>query len=77
MDDALLILRVLIQHGCLPDTDVATTLAQAWFANAGLGRDECLLWLATAAHKQWLVSITPGTIWMPDAGLKAATGSLH
>jgi hypothetical protein len=77
MEDALLILRVLIQHGCLPDVDVATTLAQTWFSDAGLGRDECLLWLATAAHNHWLISRNPGTIRMTDAGLKAATGSLH
>ena len=76
MEDALLILRVLIQHGCLPDVDVATTTAQAWFMDAGLGRDECLLWLATAAHNRWLVSSTPGTIRMTNAGLKAATRSL-
>ena len=28
MEDALPILRVLIQDGCLPDVDVATTMAQ-------------------------------------------------
>jgi len=48
MEEALRVLRVLIQHGCLPKADIATTLAPGWFNEAGLDSDACLFGLATA-----------------------------
>jgi len=77
MEHALRVLRVLIAKDFRSGIDVETTTAQGWFIDGGLDCDQCLLGLATAGHHGWLVSKNPGTIRMTDAGLTAATRSVH
>jgi hypothetical protein len=77
MDEALQVMKILVEHECEPGVDVANAMAQTWFTQAGLEDDEYKRGLTTAGKQEWLVQTRDGFIQMTAAGLAAATRDAH
>ena len=54
-DEALRVIRVLIDHGCEPGPDYPDELSQIWFAEAGLNDAETERGLIAAHPKGWII----------------------
>ena len=76
-DEALRVIRVLIDHGCEPGPDYPDELSQIWFAEAGLNDAETERGLIAAHHKGWIImpSDRPGWFRITQAGFDAATAT--
>jgi hypothetical protein len=78
MEEALRVMRILIDHQCEPGIEIANAMAQNWFIEAGLEYDKYSIGLARAADNGWLLpGSKPGTILVTDAGVAAATRTAH
>lgn len=71
--EALRVIRVLIDHGCEPDADIANTMAQAWFTDAGLNDEEYERGIGFAGHHGWIVLSRGRRFQITQAGFTAAS----
>jgi hypothetical protein len=76
-EEALRVMRVLIDHGCEPGPEYPDALAQMWFREAGLDDVEVERGLVAARNKGWLImpSDRPGWFQITQAGFDAATAA--
>lgn len=74
-EEALLVMRVLIDHGCEPDTGIADAMAQTWFTGAGINDQEYERGLGFASDHRWIVLNGPGRFEITKAGFSAATST--
>jgi hypothetical protein len=72
-DEALRVVRILVDHGCEPGADYDDAEAQIWFAEANLD-EEIELGLIVARDKDWLIMPPdrPGKFLITQAGFDAA-----
>ena len=73
--EALRVMRVLIDHGCEPDMDIADAMAQSWLTEAGLNDHEYERGIGFAGDHRWIVLSGWGRFRITQAGLIAATGA--
>lgn len=73
--EALRVMRVLIDHGCEPDMDIADAMAQSWLTGAGLNDQECERGIGFAGDHRWIVLSGWGRFRITHAGLIAATAA--
>ena len=76
-EDALRVMRVLVDHGCEPGPDYSDALAQIWFREAGLKDDEVERGIVVARDKEWLIlpRDLPGRFQITEPGFDAATAA--
>ncbi|MEZ2144826.1 hypothetical protein AAE026_21415 [Bradyrhizobium sp. DN5] len=74
--EALRVMRVLIDHGCGPDIDIADAMAQSWLTEAGLNDYESERGIGFAGDHRWIVLSGWGRFRITQAGLIAARGSM-
>jgi hypothetical protein len=63
--------RVLVENGCQPGVDIDTRLAVSWLIEDGMDENDCLLGLAQAGARAWVVSRQTRTIALTLAGFAA------
>ena len=73
-DEALRIVRILVEHGCEPGSDYDNALAQTWYAEADLEDEEIELGLIVASDKSWIIMPPdrPGKFQITQIGFDAA-----
>ena len=73
-DEALRVVRILVDHGCEPGADYDDAEAQIRFAEADLEDEEIELGLIVARDKDWLIMPPdrPGKFRITQAGFDAA-----
>jgi hypothetical protein len=76
-DAAMKVLLVLVMNGCRPGTEIATQTVANWFEEALLETEDCLLGLAHAAARGWVLSRNTETIEMTAAGAATVARSMH
>lgn len=72
--EALRVMRVLIEHGGGPDIDIADAVAQSWLTEAGLSDYESERGIGFAGDHRWIVLSGWGKFRITQAGLIAAMG---
>ncbi|WFU42759.1 hypothetical protein QA640_10020 [Bradyrhizobium sp. CB82] len=72
--EALRVMRVLIDHGCGPDIDITDAMAQSWLTEAGLNDYESERGIGFAGDHRWIVLSGWGRFRITQAGLSAAMG---
>jgi hypothetical protein len=75
-DEALKVLRVLLSNRCAPNDEIDVQSMIDWFEEAGLKEDDCLVGLAKAAIRGWVVANKGGGLRVTPKGADAAR-SLH
>ena len=71
---ALRVIRVLIDHGCGPDIDIADVMAQSWLTEAGFNDCESERGIGFAGDHRWIVLSGWGQFRITQAGFIAAMG---
>ncbi|MDA9435684.1 hypothetical protein [Bradyrhizobium sp. CCBAU 51627] len=74
--EALQVIRILVEHGCGPDIDIADAMAQLWFTEAGLHDCEYERGIGFAGDHRWIVLSGWGKFRITQAGLVAAMGAV-
>ncbi|MHC4042880.1 hypothetical protein [Bradyrhizobium sp. 23AC] len=74
--EALRVMRVLIDHGCGPDIDIADAMAQSWLTEAGLNEYESERGIGFAGDHRWIVLSGWGKFRITQAGLVATMGPM-
>jgi len=74
--EALRVMRVLIDHGCGPDIDIADAMAQSWLTEAGLNDYESERGIGFAGDHRWIVLSGWGRFRITRAGLIAVMGPM-
>ena len=71
----LLIMRILIDHGCEPGNDYSDMDAQTWYDEAGLTDEEHEHGLAFSRDEEWILFSRErlGVFQVTQAGFEAAT----
>ncbi|WFU74100.1 hypothetical protein [Bradyrhizobium sp. CB2312] len=70
--EALRVMRVLIEHGCGADIDIEDAMAQSWLTEAGLSDYESERGIGFAGDYRWIVLSGWGRFRITQAGLVAA-----
>jgi hypothetical protein len=74
VQEGRMLVRVLVDRGCQPDLDIDTMQVVTWIIEDGLSEDDCLLGLAYAGLRGWVVARKFRTIALTLAGLSVAKG---
>ncbi|WP_298885450.1 hypothetical protein [uncultured Bradyrhizobium sp.] len=74
--EALQVIQILFDHGCVPDIDIADAMAQSWFTEAGLHDYEYERGIGFAGDHRWIVLSGWGKFRITQAGLVAAMAAV-